>query len=200
MPSQKSTQAVPPKRQRGRERVAAILDAAAQLFVEQGQAVTMTEIAARSGTAIGSLYRFFPTREALIAVLLERYAEHLRAALTSLQARAPALDPEALANDLLALATDLKLERAAALALLDHTEDDALRQQLRTEMHQGVAAILTGAGIAPGDAPAVATAVILVIKAAGTLAMQPDSAPALAELHRMLRGYLAERVAPLSSD
>jgi len=63
MASQKSIEAVAPKRQRGRERVAAILDAAAQLFIEQGQAVTMTEIAARSGTAIGSLYRFFPTRE-----------------------------------------------------------------------------------------------------------------------------------------
>ena len=83
MPSQKSTQAIAPKRQRGRDRVAAILEAATQLFIDQGAAVTMTEIAARSGTAIGSLYRFFPTRDALVATLLERYTEDLHRALTA---------------------------------------------------------------------------------------------------------------------
>ena len=34
--------------------------------MEKGyDAATMTEIAARSGTAIGSLYRFFPSKESL---------------------------------------------------------------------------------------------------------------------------------------
>src|ERR1700749_522595 len=63
MSSQKST-AVEPKRARGRARVEAILVAAGQVFAEQGyDRATMTEIAARSSTAIGSLYRLFPAQE-----------------------------------------------------------------------------------------------------------------------------------------
>jgi len=55
-----SADARAPQRQRGRLRVAAILEAGAAAFREKGyDAVTMTEIAARSGTTFGSLYRFF---------------------------------------------------------------------------------------------------------------------------------------------
>ncbi|MFC0502478.1 TetR/AcrR family transcriptional regulator [Asaia krungthepensis] len=56
--------------------MALILDAASSLFAEKGvEGATMTEIAARSGTAIGSLYRFFPTRESIAITLLERFIE-----------------------------------------------------------------------------------------------------------------------------
>ncbi|SEM40827.1 transcriptional regulator, TetR family [Pseudoxanthomonas sp. GM95] len=192
MPSQKSNEAVAPKRQRGRERVAAILDTAAQLFVEQGHAVTMTEIAARSGTAIGSLYRFFPTRDALADVLLQRYAEHLGAALEALVARADALSPAELADALLALVLDLRTERAAALVLVDLRDTGHQRLQLRDTMRTGVTRILVNAGVVPearaGDA---AIAVISVIKSAATLAAQPDKAGAVDELRLVLRRYLA---------
>ncbi len=74
--SSHKSNAIAPKRQRGRERVALILDAASSLFAEKGvEGATMTEIAARSGTAIGSLYRFFPTRESIAITLLERFIE-----------------------------------------------------------------------------------------------------------------------------
>ena len=50
-----------PIRKRGHERVAALLNAAASCFVEKGyDAVTLTEIAARAGASIGSLYSFSP--------------------------------------------------------------------------------------------------------------------------------------------
>jgi AcrR family transcriptional regulator len=195
MSSQKSTKAVPPKRQRGRERVAAILDTAAQLFVEQGLAVTMTEIAARSGTAIGSLYRFFPTREALAEVLLQRYADHLHAALDALQARAPGLSAEPLADGLLGLVLDLRTERAAALVLLEQHDVGAQRAELRLAARRGVAEVLRRAGAAGDDAEAAGVAVLTLIKGAATLAMQPDDAAALAELRRALVLYLAPRLA-----
>jgi len=193
MASQKSIEAVAPKRQRGRERVAAILDAAAQLFIEQGQAVTMTEIAARSGTAIGSLYRFFPTREALADVLLQRYAEHMRQALDALAARAPDLTPDALADALLALSLDLHTERAAAVVLADLHDASQLRQQLRQTMRTSVAGILVRAGRVPAERAAdAALAVITVVRGAGALANQPNSAGAIAELRRLLQRYLAD--------
>jgi AcrR family transcriptional regulator len=191
MASQKSTEAVAPKRQRGHARVAAILDAAAQLFVEQGHAVTMTEIAARSGTAIGSLYRFFPTRDALADVLLQRYADHLREALEALSARAAGLPPEALVDALLGLALNLRVERAAALVLVDLRDTGQLRQQLRDTMRSGVAGILVTSGAVPAARAAdAAVAVITVIKGAGTLSTQPGNDGAIDELRLLLRRYL----------
>lgn len=86
MSSQKSTATRRiPQRQRGHERVATLLEAAAGCFVEKGyEATTMTEVAARGGAAIGSLYQFFPTKEALARALLERYAEAAYSELTKL--------------------------------------------------------------------------------------------------------------------
>lgn len=77
MPSQRSTDVRrKPQRQRGHERVAALLEAAGACFVEKGyDGTTMTEVAARAGAAIGSLYQFFPTKEALANALLEQYSQ-----------------------------------------------------------------------------------------------------------------------------
>ncbi|HEV7718103.1 MAG TPA: helix-turn-helix domain-containing protein [Arsenicitalea sp.] len=65
-----------PKRRRGRERVASLLDAAARVFAEKGyEAATMTEIAAEARSSIGSLYQFFPTKPLLAEALhVERLA------------------------------------------------------------------------------------------------------------------------------
>jgi AcrR family transcriptional regulator len=59
-----------PKRQRGRARVASLLEAAARVFAEKGyEAATMTEIAAAARSSIGSLYQFFPTKPLLAEAL-----------------------------------------------------------------------------------------------------------------------------------
>src|SRR5579862_5368586 len=86
-----------PKRQRGKARVAALLEAAGEVFAEKGyEAATMTEIAARAGAPIGSLYQFFPGKEALAYTLLQQYADLLAADLRELEARAAALAPSML--------------------------------------------------------------------------------------------------------
>src|SRR5580692_9497131 len=80
-------------------RVAAILEAGAEAFREKGyDAVTMTEIAVRSGTTFGSLYRFFPSKEALANALLARYAQSALDRLAELAEQAPTMTPNALAD------------------------------------------------------------------------------------------------------
>src|SRR5580692_5334242 len=101
MASQKSS-AVAPKRARGHARVEALLEAASAVFAERGyDSATMTEIAERSSTAIGSLYRFFPTKEALGETLLQRFLERSASELDVLAAGADRLSAEELADALI---------------------------------------------------------------------------------------------------
>ena len=68
-----------PVQERSRERVRRIVDAAAELFAEQGfEATTTDAIAARAGTSIGSLYQFFPHKGAVFDVLVTRCQEEMQ--------------------------------------------------------------------------------------------------------------------------
>ncbi len=69
-----------PKQKRSRQRVERILEAAAQVFAEVGyEAATTHAIASRAGTAIGSIYQFFPDKLAIFHALEERHMEQVRA-------------------------------------------------------------------------------------------------------------------------
>lgn len=61
--------------ERNRERV---LAAARELFVEQGLDVGVDEIAKRAGVGMGTLYRRFPNKDALIEAILGTVVDHLR--------------------------------------------------------------------------------------------------------------------------
>lgn len=56
-----------------------ILDAAAAVIAEVGvEAATTNAIAARAGSSVGSLYHFFPNKEAIILGLAARYESELK--------------------------------------------------------------------------------------------------------------------------
>lgn len=68
-----------PRQPRGQKRVELLLDAAAAVIAESGlQAATAEAIALRARTAKGSLYQFFPNRDAVLAALALRYADEMR--------------------------------------------------------------------------------------------------------------------------
>jgi AcrR family transcriptional regulator len=59
--------------------VTTLLDAAARLLVREGYAgVNTNSIAKVAGISIGSLYQYFPSKEALIAAVHERHALQMR--------------------------------------------------------------------------------------------------------------------------
>ncbi|MCC5603202.1 TetR/AcrR family transcriptional regulator [Nostoc favosum] len=71
-----STMRRQPKQARSQERVHHILDVAEQLFIEFGYEQTTTRaIATRAAIPVGSLYQFFPDKEALVRALANRYFE-----------------------------------------------------------------------------------------------------------------------------
>lgn len=68
-----------PSQQRGKERVERILDAAAAVFDEVGyDAATTHLIAARAGTAVGSLYQFFADKAAIFKAMELRHTERVK--------------------------------------------------------------------------------------------------------------------------
>jgi AcrR family transcriptional regulator len=67
-----------------------LVGAAREVFVERGEDATLEEIARRAGVGIGTLYRHFPVREALVEVI---YEEHLGEVLAAAERAAAADDP-----------------------------------------------------------------------------------------------------------
>jgi AcrR family transcriptional regulator len=65
-----------PTQTRSKATVEAILVAAAQVFRRQGYATTTTDrIAERAGVSVGSLYQYFPNKDAILVALAERHID-----------------------------------------------------------------------------------------------------------------------------
>jgi AcrR family transcriptional regulator len=68
-----------PKQARARATIEAILAAAAQILVQDGlEAATTNCIAQRAGVSVGSLYQYFPSKEAVIFALVERHIQKMQ--------------------------------------------------------------------------------------------------------------------------
>jgi AcrR family transcriptional regulator len=75
--------------QRNRER---LIETAKATFAAEGTDVSLEEIARRAGVGIGTLYRHFPSREAIVEAVYRREVQNLADAATSLsQDHAPAV-------------------------------------------------------------------------------------------------------------
>jgi AcrR family transcriptional regulator len=67
-----------PQQARGERRIAELLDAADRVFAAVGyEAATTNAIAREAGASVGSLYQFFPDKEALLLALAGRYRSAL---------------------------------------------------------------------------------------------------------------------------
>lgn len=76
-----------PSQRRSQVTVTAILDAAARVFEERGfEAGTTNYVAERAGVSIGSLYEYFPNKDAMVVALVERELEREQARLLALLA------------------------------------------------------------------------------------------------------------------
>lgn len=73
-----------PKQERSVAMVEALLEAAARVFVKEGYAkATTNRIAAAAGVSVGSLYQYFPSKDAIAVELLRRYRDGLVALVAS---------------------------------------------------------------------------------------------------------------------
>lgn len=109
----------PPKQARSRATVEVILEGAARVLVAEGEErLTTNRVAAAAGVSIGSLYQYFPNKQALVLALFER---HLR--------EAEALRPEALRRGA-AIALEERIRLAVRWHLAVHAADPELHRVL----------------------------------------------------------------------
>jgi AcrR family transcriptional regulator len=67
-----------PQQDRSKFTVAAILEATTHILVEEGYAKTNTNrIAERAGISIGSLYQYFPNKQALMTALIDQHSQEM---------------------------------------------------------------------------------------------------------------------------
>lgn len=83
-----------PLQRRSRETVRVILDAAAQVFERHGHAAgTTNRIAARAGVSVGSVYEYFPNKDAIVVALAERELDKERETLLAILTEAGRSEP-----------------------------------------------------------------------------------------------------------
>ncbi len=187
-----------PKRERGKQRVAALIDAGAELFAEKGyEASTMTEIASRAGAAIGSLYQFFPSKEALAEALFNRFAERAASSFARVEELAPGRSARELADLFIDYKLGLGTDRDAAIALSSSVAGIVERRKpLGDAMRGRIAAILRTANGALGEDEAAAAAVIVnqVMKMVPALAATDEerAAALIGEARKLMALYIAE--------
>jgi AcrR family transcriptional regulator len=190
-----------PQRERGKRRVAALLEAAVALFAEKGyDAVTMTEVAARAGAPIGSLYQFFPSKETLADALLDRFGQRLDDALKGIEERATTITIAELVDALLGLLVGFHAERAAATTLIESRQETSTRAaELRLSLCRNVTRILRARipEIPAARAESMSLVVVQLMKVAAAQGDEKDLAirdRVLRELKHLMRLYLNDRM------
>ncbi len=157
-----------PRQRRSQHTVASILEAAAQVLETQGLAgFTTNAVAERAGVSIGSLYQYFPSKDALTLALLQREAERFQA--DAIAALAIADGPAALRR-LIEAAVRQQLERPELARLLDEQEG---RPELRAAQDKGCFGALIEHLLQRPDLPP-----------------QPDATVAVADLAALIRGLV----------
>ncbi|MEZ4442363.1 MAG: TetR/AcrR family transcriptional regulator [Polyangiaceae bacterium] len=193
-----------PRQARARATVEAILEATARILVRRGWAGTTTNhVAECAGVSVGTLYEYFPSKEALVHALVTRHLDEAEARLSAL-ASGLATEPPSLEGLVRAIvATMLELHEAAPRlhrVLFDEVpHPPAIRARVRAieeAQTDALAAVLPR--LTEIEEPRVTAQVIVALLEAlahrWVLTPGADPLPRVrmqAELERLVLGYLA---------
>ncbi|MFB4425602.1 TetR/AcrR family transcriptional regulator [Streptomyces sp. QL37] len=194
-----------PVQQRSADRLARILDAGAALLDESGyEQLSTRAVADRAGVPIGSVYRFFPNKRALVDALAERnlevYAGRVVARLETIPEREWRAAIDAVLDEYLAMKRSVP-----GFALVDFGPPVPAAGPLDEEVNRLVAGRLTellsghlgrGRDGAASDAALLRTVLVCVQAADALLQLAFRADPAgdpdlIAETRALLRAYLA---------
>jgi AcrR family transcriptional regulator len=125
-----------------------LLAAATAAFAAEGEGVALETIAARAGVGVGTFYRHFPSRDALVVAAYKHEVDALCGAAAELLGARPA--DEALRAWLVRFADYIATKRAMGNALRSAAASDSpLFAETRAQIH-GAMRLLLDAGAADG--------------------------------------------------
>jgi AcrR family transcriptional regulator len=123
-----------PKRADARRNYEKVLNAAREAFAEGGESTALEEIARRAGVGIGTLYRHFPNRQALLEALYVGEVEEMCRSAAELDGDDPWAALNAWFEGFIAY---IATKRALAAELQNYLEMDApLFQSCRTALYE----------------------------------------------------------------
>jgi AcrR family transcriptional regulator len=126
---------VEPLRVDARNNRARILEAARELFADQGLEVTMTDIARHSGVGVATLYRRFPTKESLVT---EAFSEQIELCASVVDDALADPDPwRAFRTVLEQVCAMQAVDRGFTGAFISAFPDSTTFDQLRSRAEQG---------------------------------------------------------------
>ncbi len=143
------TEAVRSPRSDAMRNRARLVAAAGEAFAERGVDASLEDVARRAGVGIGTLYRHFPTRDALVEAAYRREVEVLCTSADELLAALP--PEEALAQWMQRFVGYVATKRGMATALKSMmAADSALFDDCRAQMNDSAARLLEAAAEAGG--------------------------------------------------
>jgi AcrR family transcriptional regulator len=149
----------------------AVLAAARDVLAESGADASMEEIAARAGVGVGTVYRHFASKDALIDELLRLALEEILSSADRALART---DGYGLEEFLRALGQSFADHARYANLFLQRRTDDATAHRIRAAVDELTVRAITAGTVNPGTAPGDVLALVWgmrgLVQAAGEVA------------------------------
>ncbi|MFJ9870211.1 TetR/AcrR family transcriptional regulator [Streptomyces sp. NPDC101165] len=150
---------------------ARLLDVATEVFTTRGVGVSTEEIARAAGVGVGTLFRHFPTKEALLEAVMVRRVESMAAQTAQLIAESEPADAFFDCFRLLIDQSAGKNDFAQALAAVGVDVHSTLRQS-STEIRAQLGELLAGAQRAGAVRPELGLSELLALLAGTSKAME----------------------------
>lgn len=97
----------PASQERSRATVDALLEATTRVLIKEGyDRASTNRIAEVAGVSIGSLYQYFPSKEALVAAVIDRHTQEISEVTRRVLVKAAAMPIEAAAREFVSVAID----------------------------------------------------------------------------------------------
>lgn len=174
----------------------AILEATARILEKRGRAALTTNgIASRAGVSIGSLYQYFPNKEAILATLIRDKRAELLEQMRDALAEAAAQPPERAIEALIRAGLMHQFSRPILALELEYLEPQLALEAETAALSEAMAQLVltTIRRLCPAAGPAEARDVVAIVKGilnAAAFAGEDGGAGLVARCRRAVLGYL----------
>jgi AcrR family transcriptional regulator len=188
-----------------------ILEATARILEEAGPSgVSTNKVAARAGVSVGSLYQYFPNRDALTGSLILRAHEQIVAGIEDMLERTDGMAFDEALDTMIGIAIEMQFKRPRLSRVLEVEEERlpkseplvALERQI-DELNRAFIGRFAHPGCPPSEIATAATDMICIVRGLldGALAIPGFDIESLhLRVRRALAGYLAPIIeGPVSS-